>query len=263
MSLVKTLRIALLLLVLVFVSVNTYLSKIRTTDWREPLWVVIYPINADDSAVSSRYILNLSGESFHDIERFFEREARRYGLAIDKPVQVFLSDELTEQPPEPPDNPSLAGNVMWSLKMRYWSWSKDNWRGPSPDIRIYMRFYSPDNQPVLRHSLGLQKGLIGLVNAFADGEQQGQNNLIAAHELLHTVGASDKYDPKTNWPIWPEGYAEPMKEPLFPQSEAEVMGGRVQISPSIALIPPSLEHAVIGLATAKEINWLSSGGNIK
>jgi hypothetical protein len=120
-----------------------------------------------------------------------------------------------------------------------------------------MRFYSPENPKLLRHSLGLQKGLIGIVNGYADVEYQGQNNLIAAHELLHTLGASDKYDPATNWPIWPDGYADPTQEPLLPQTKAEIMGGRVQISPAIALIPPSLEHVVVGAATAIEVNWHS------
>ncbi|MFY0657029.1 MAG: hypothetical protein JXR12_09790 [Neptunomonas phycophila] len=256
----KALRIVVLLTVLVFVGLNAYLSKIRTTDWQESLWVVVYPINADGTSLTDQYIASLNQDTFNDIEAFFDREAKRYRLGLDKPVRVFLSDELHAQPPEPPIKPSILDNILWSLQMRFWSWSKDNWHGPAPDVRIYMRFFSPDNQPVLRHSLGLQKGLIGLVNAFADSEQQGQNNLIAAHELLHTVGASDKYDPKTNWPIWPDGYAEPTKEPLFPQSEAEIMGGRVQVSPSIALIPPSLSHAVIGSATAIEINWLSPEG---
>lgn len=139
--------------------------------------------------------------------------------------------------------------------MRLWSWRQDSWGGPEPDIKIYMRFYSPNNQQLLRHSLGLQKGLIGLVNGYADAEYQGQNNLIATHELLHTLGANDKYDPETSWPLWPDGYADPIKVPLLPQLDAEIMGGRVQISPSIAIIPPSLEYVVVGAATAIEINW--------
>ena len=56
---------------------------------------------------------------------------------------------------------------------------------------------------------GLQKGLIGVVNAFASDEQAAQNNVVIAHELLHTVGATDKYDPRTNQPSHPDGYAEP------------------------------------------------------
>ena len=253
----RMLRIAVLLLILLFVSLNTFLSKTRSTDWNNSLWVVIYPINGDQRADTQDYIESLITEHFVDIETFFQKEVERYRVPLDEPIKVMLSNVLTSNPPEPPENPSLLDNVLRSLTMRYWSWKNDNWDGVEPDIRIYMRFFSPKGQQALRHSLGLQKGLIGVVNGYADVEYQGQNNFIAAHELLHTLGATDKYDPKTSWPLWPDGYAEPTKTPLLPQTKAEIMGGRVQVSPSIALIPPSLEHAVVGAATAIEINWLS------
>jgi hypothetical protein len=84
----RSVRILVLCLVLLFVAVNTYLSKVRTTDWDHPLWVVIYPINADASRVSEEYINNLSLDDFADIEHFFEREAKRYRLKLDEPVQL-------------------------------------------------------------------------------------------------------------------------------------------------------------------------------
>ncbi|SFG23131.1 hypothetical protein [Neptunomonas qingdaonensis] len=251
----KTIRLVLLVILLLVVSLNTLLSKIRTTDWDKSLWVVVYPLNADGREDTQGYIDTLKETDFDDIESFFIKEARRYQVAIERPVEVMLAPQLNNHPPEPPDNPSLFDNIVWSLQMRYWSWRQDNWGGPDPDIKIYMRFFSPNNQQLLRHSLGLQKGLIGLVNGYADAEYQGQNNLIAAHELLHTLGANDKYDPETSWPLWPDGYADPTKVPLMPQLQAEIMGGRVQISPSIAIIPPSLEYVVVGSATAIEINW--------
>jgi hypothetical protein len=127
----RSVRILVLCLVLLFVAVNTYLSKVRTTDWDHPLWVVIYPINADASRVSEEYINNLSLDDFADIEHFFEREAKRYRLKLDEPVRILLSDSLTSMPPEPPENPSILDNVVWSLHMRLWSWWEDNWTGSS------------------------------------------------------------------------------------------------------------------------------------
>ncbi|WP_293267354.1 hypothetical protein [Neptunomonas sp.] len=253
----RQLRILILLGVLLVVSLNAMFSKIRTTDWDAPLWVIVYPVNADGRADTQRYVEMLKESDFDDIENFFSKESKRYQVALNNPVQVMLAPQLESQPPEPPKNSSILDSVLWSLHMRYWSWQQDSWDGPDPDIKIYMSLYSPDNQQSLRHSLGLQKGLIGLVNGYAEKEYQGQNNLIAAHELLHTLGASDKYDPATSWPIWPNGYAEPTKEPLLPQTYAEIMGGRVQVSPSTALVPPSLDHVVVGPATAIEVNWLS------
>lgn len=78
---------------------------------------------------------------------------------------------------------------------------------------------------------------------------------VVAHELMHTLGASDKYDRRTEQPLWPDGYAEPELQPRFPQRRAEVMGGRIPLAPAKAEIPLGLEDAVVGPLTAQEIGW--------
>lgn len=254
----RVIRTGLLLLAITLMLANVVVSYTRTPDWQRTLLVVIYPLNADDRPHTEAYIDQLSQRNFTDIEDFFTREAARFQLALEKPIKVRLAPLLAERLPLPPVNPSLLEHLLWSFKMRYWAWHHDNWPGQTPDIRIYMQFYSIGSLQIPRHSLGMQKGMIGLVNAYASSLYQGQNNLVAAHELLHTVGATDKYDPATTWPVWPDGYAEPTRQPLLPQYKAEIMGGRVQVSPAIALVPPGLEHATIGAATAIEINWLAA-----
>jgi hypothetical protein len=71
----------------------------------------------------------------------------------------------------------------------------------------------------------------------------------------HTFGASDKYDPQTNQPRYPEGYAEPARNPLYPQQQAEIMAGRVAMSQRSAEAPIGLSQVVIGPVTAREIHW--------
>ncbi|WP_370298484.1 hypothetical protein, partial [Pontibacterium sp.] len=237
------------------VALNTWLSIVRVTDWREPLWVVVYPINADGRLDTGQYVAALSEEHFEDMELFLQREALRYGIGIDQPLEVKLAPIVHAQPPEVPENPSLLMNVLWSLQMRFWSWQNDSWDGPNPDIRIYMRFFSPSNRHVLEHSLGLQKGMIGLVNGYAHVDYQGRNNMVAMHELMHTLGATDKYDLETNLPLWPEGYAHPHQKPLIPQAQAEVMGGRIMVQAGFAIMPKTLEQVIVGPQTAHEINW--------
>ncbi len=73
----KTLRVAALLLVLVLVALTTWQDRFRSTRWREPLFVAIYPIAADESPVTKRYVDSLDGEKFRAIDRFFAREAAR------------------------------------------------------------------------------------------------------------------------------------------------------------------------------------------
>ena len=246
-----------LLLILGLLLANLWFSRSNDVWWQQPVRLVIYPVNADGQALTQVWIDQLRVEQFSDIEAFFSREAARYRVPLAQPVQVRLAPQVASIPPQVPEQPSILDAIWWSLKMQVWVLIHDHYSGPKADARIFMNFHLPRNEVGMRHSLGLQRGLIGLVNGYAGVDYQGRNNLIVAHEFLHTLGASDKYDPQTSEPQWPDGYADPTQTPLFPQSRAEIMGGRVQVSPGWALLPPGLEHVIIGAATAIEINWLA------
>jgi len=253
----KNIRILLLLLVLLFVSIEAWLTQSRSTDWQQPLWLVVYPVNGDDSAVTSDYIERLGEARFDAIEKFFDREANRFGLELDEPVTVELAPEIAELPPQPPANGNVLSVIFWSLKMRYWAYSHDTFDGPRPDVKMFVIYHDPAKKSRLRHSLGLQKGMLGVVNAFASRRMTATNNVIIAHEFLHTVGASDKYDIETNQPLNPIGIAEPERVPLYPQNKAEVMGGRIALSATQSSIPASLNQVLVGQSTALEIQWLN------
>ena len=79
--------------------------------------------------------------------------------------------------------------------------------------------------------------------------------IIIAHELMHILGASDKYDSGTGQPIPPDGLANPSKSPLYPQQQAEIMGGRIATSSDRWRRPARLKSCVIGAKTAAEIGW--------
>ncbi|MEM7402301.1 MAG: hypothetical protein AAF304_10175, partial [Pseudomonadota bacterium] len=82
-----------------------------------------------------------------------------------------------------------------------------------------------------------------------------QNNIVIAHELLHTVGASDKYGANGN-PIPPDGLGEPDRKPLYPQRLAEIMAGTVASSATQSKMAKSLKTCVVGNRTAREIGWV-------
>jgi len=252
----RQLRILVLLLILFGVAATTWQTKMRTTDWNETLWMVVYPINGDGSKVSQAYIEGLQEKAFTPIENFLEREAQRYGVTIDQPVTVKLAPPLAELPPVPPHTVNPLRVAWWSLKMRYWALTHNNYDGPSPDIQMFVLYHDPAEQEQLAHSLGLEKGLIGVVNAYAGNKMAARNNVVIAHEMLHTVGASDKYDVSNNLPVYPVGYAEPDRVPLHPQSKAEIMAGRVAVSASEAVMPRGLKSTTVGEATALEIRWI-------
>jgi hypothetical protein len=252
----RRIRVAVLLLVLLFVALNTYFDRVYSTDWDIPLRVAVFPINADGSDVAQRYVDSLERDHFTGIESFFTEQSARYGINLERPFRFTLAAPVRELPPTIDRSAGPFSIAMWSLRMRYWAWSVPELPpGPSPDIRLFVLYHDPASSPSLPHSIGLQKGLFAVVNAFADRGEEGSNDTVIAHELLHTVGATDKYDFASNQPLNPIGIADPDRQPLYPQARAELMGGRIAVSADEAKIPQSLRQVVVGPATASEIRW--------
>ena len=246
-----------LLMVLFIVGMGSYLTSQNSTDWREPLWVKLYPINADGRDATISYINKIKEKDFLVIEDFVRDEAKRYGVKIDQPVKIILGEQITKLPPVLPDQPGLLSIMQWSLKLRWWAHEVTSEQaGPQPDIRMFLIYHDPVKSPALMHSIGQKEGLIGVVNVFATRSQNQTNNFIIAHEMLHTLGATDKYDYANNMPLFPDGFADPEKQPLYPQSNAELMGGRIPLTATTAEIPYSLRQVIVGPATAEEIRWL-------
>lgn len=251
----KKLRIAILLFILFLIAADTYLTKFRAVSWDDTLWVGIYPINADNDPKVQKYISSLSSRNFQSISQFFEREVSELGLSIKQPFNMVLAHPVDDLPPVPPPQGSNVLSVAWwSIQLRYWSFSRNN-ADFSPHIKVFVIYHNYDKEEKLAHSLGLEKGMIGVVHAFAHRELEGKNNLVIAHEMLHTLGASDKYDLQSGEPVHPQGYAEPDKTPLYPQRFAELMGAYIPLSQTKSFMPRSLASVKIGAQTANEINW--------
>lgn len=255
----KAARITLLLYVLLFVAVGQLVSRHNSTDWQEPLWVDVYPVNGDGSRAAATRIEALRAQDFDALEAFFAREAERYGVPLEQPLRVVLAPELEASLPEIPASRRVLDALAWSLRIR-WLTTKLNWRSdrPTPDIVLYLVYHDGDATPVIDRSGALRKGLIAVANVFAGRTAQASNQVVIAHELMHTLGATDKYDPTTTLPLHPSGFAEPDAQPLLPQRHAEVMGGRIPVDAHEARIPGSLGEVRVGPATAAEIRWASS-----
>jgi len=254
----RRLRTAILLYILILVGGGAWLTSRDSTDWQEPLWILVYPINADHSKASDSYIRTLEPDNFTAIEHFFSGQARAYNLELAQPVTIRLATPLTVLPPSPPPAADTLRVMWWSLKLRYWVWKIEKQQSePHADIKVFVLYHDPELVSSLPHSLGLQKGLVGVVHAFSSAHMSESNNVVIAHEIMHTVGASDKYDNKSGQPIYPDGYAEPKLKPRYPQSKAEIMGGRIPLSQKDAQIPRSLKQVLVGQQTAIEIGWLT------
>ncbi len=254
----KKIRIALLLTVLFFIGVNAWLTQVRSTDWNAPLSVSVHPVSGDNSNKIEWYLNKLSVEDFNGIETYMAEQASQYGVALNPPVYFRLGTPLDELPPALPQNIGTLGAMVWSLKFRYWAWRMKKASGETgSDIHLFIVYHDPDKVPSLQHSVGLQKGMIGIVNAYGDKRYNGSNRVVILHELLHTLGATDKYNLSTGKPLYPGGYAEPDKTPLYPQRYAEIMGGLIPKTETETKMPKKLGLVRINHTTAAEIGWLA------
>ena len=252
----KVLRIFILLFLFTFVALGAWRAKTQSVEWKYTLPVSIYLINGDGSAVAADYLRNLTEEDFKPVATFMRDEAARYGRSANASIEIRLGGIIDTQPPAPPRNGSALEVIAWNLKMRWWVYRSTDTVGLGPLVKMFVLYFDPAQSKRLAHSTGLQKGLIGRINTFAARDMAKQNNVIIAHEFLHTLGATDKYDPATSQPLYPDGYANPDLKPLLPQRYAEIMAGRTLLSQTEAETPTSLDDALIGSKTALEINWL-------
>jgi hypothetical protein len=249
----RSIRIAVLLVALLAAASGAWFDRQRTSSWSETLWVGIYPVDADGREATGRYIGALTVDEFAPVEAFFRREARARNVGPDRPVRIELYPRVDALPPRLEPGSGAVATLWWGLRMRWYTWR--NTRGTLASIRVFVLYHDPDVTPVVPHSLGLRKGLLGVVYAYADEALDDANDIVIAHEVMHTLGATDKYDPRSNLPVYPQGYGDRGREPRFPQQSAEIMAGRIAVSPAEARMPDSLDDVVVGPETAAEINW--------
>lgn len=252
----RYLRIAILLTILVVVAGNQWLTGSRLASWEKPLWVTIYPVLVDADPDVRRYAESLSKDSFKDINVFLKQQGSRYGRQLENPVVLQVARPLTDLPPALPVESSGLKVALWSLKMRWWSWRNGSQDGlVGEDIKMFVLYQKRNSEGPLERSVGIKNGSYGLVNAVGSRAMAARNRIVIAHELLHILGAIDKYDFFTGQPAAPDGLANPLQSPLYPQEFAEIMGGRIAVSTHKWRHPASLAFCVIGAETASEIGW--------
>jgi hypothetical protein len=161
-----------------------------------------------------------------------------------------------------PLHPASDGPVA-RLAHAYRLWralrSADQASGFSPepyDVRVYLLLEptAPNGPAAFAEGSGALGGEVGLVRASADLADPTLALGALAHEVLHCLGATDKYDAGGH-ALAPQGLAEPDLSPLYPQRYAEWMVGEVPTAPGRGRLPRSLGEVRIGPATAREIGW--------
>ena len=253
----RALRIGVLLLVLLAVAGQAWIDRFSTTHWQRTVFVGAFPVSADASPVTADYLSRLNQDKIDEVSDFLKSEARHYGVGVDEPIELQLYPILATAPPALDPGAGLLTRIVWSLRLRYYRSRAVAAASPRPQIALFLLYHDPALSSRLPHSAGLQRGLTGVVHLFASRSQEAQNRIVIAHELLHTFGATDKYDLGTGLPTPPDGFADPQHVPLYPQQLAEIMAVKVPLSATEARMPDSLEDERIGPLTAREIGWIS------
>ncbi len=252
----RFLRIAVLLTILLIVAGNQWLTGSRLSSWEKPLWITIYPVLADPEADIRRYAESLKEDSFKNIGLFLKQQASRYGRELETPVFIQVAQPLTLLPPALPAENTGISVALWSLKMRWWVWRNAGQDQLAPDdVRMFVLYQKGEANVPLERSVGIKNGSYGVVNAVASRHMAARNRIIITHELMHILGASDKYEASTGQPFAPDGLANPAQSPLYPQNKAEIMSGRIATSANNWRRPATLKSCVVGELTATEIGW--------
>ncbi|NNJ65367.1 MAG: hypothetical protein HKP16_07365 [Xanthomonadales bacterium] len=258
MSVFKLMRVVLLLSILFVILLSTWMTEKRMAAWERPILVTVYPIVADEEAETARFVKSISENSFREVNAFFERESGPYGFQVTPAFRFQMAPISSERPPPVPGQFEPAAIAWWSLKMRWWAWKMDFNDGlVQPDIQMFVLYHSLNGNSEVGISVGMRKGRYGIVKAYAREALQPKNLVVFTHEMLHVLGASDKYVLSTGEPIFPDGFARPQQRPLFPQEYAEIMGGRIPINSVTSVMPGSLRQCRIGQKTATEIGFFA------
>jgi len=127
------------------------------------------------------------------------------------------------------------------------------------DVRIYLvaQPAGPGGR-LFVEGLGELGGEVGIVRASLDWREPLLAAAAVAHEVLHCLGASDKYDGMGH-AVEPAGLADPDLVPPYPQRRAEIMVGEVPLAPGRGRLPESAAEVAVGPVTAAEIGWVETG----
>jgi len=244
-------RVFLLLFILALVAALSFSERLWVRSWSAPLALEIYPVAAD--AASTAYVDQVTAEDFRDIADFIRAEAPRWRKKPILPPVITVHAPIRDLPPRMQVRSGMDA-VRASLGLRWYAFRHAPFLASVGRVRLFVLYHRLEFDKALPDSMGMQKGLIGVAHVYASDRQRPQNAFVIAHELLHTLGATDKYG-AGGQPLYPAGIADLYADPLYPQQKAEIMAGRIPLSAHSAEIPRSLAQATIGYVTASEIGW--------
>ena len=90
----RNIRIAILLLILGIAAWSNWYDRLSTTDWDDTLSIGVFPVDDAGNPVVADYVARLTNGDVADIEHFLDREAKRYGIGIARPVSATAAEDI-------------------------------------------------------------------------------------------------------------------------------------------------------------------------
>jgi hypothetical protein len=227
-------------------------------DWERTLQVGLVIVRlgpVDDASIGALR------DRVRALEDVLAAESARYrGPGSARPIEVvvFGPVDVAEPPPAP------AGDGLLDLARYAYAKSRYTARideaagvvARALDSRIYL-LARPGNARGTNFVEGVSEegGRSGFVEVDLEKTMVDFALFVFAHELCHTLGATDKYD-ESGATMIPEGLAEPDANPRFPQRFVEVMARGRPLGPGRERAPDGLDELRVGPMTAREIGWM-------
>ncbi|MCC6897900.1 MAG: hypothetical protein IT377_02935 [Polyangiaceae bacterium] len=259
----RRVRVGLLVAVLAVVLLwawNDVRRRKARTEWKQTVQVALVLLRR--GAVDPASVAELKARTRELEARLAQEMARHRGTSEPVPFAftVYGPIDVGAPPPRP------TGDELGALAKHAWdSWQyfRDvdqraavEWR--AADSRIYLVLQAPASEGKKTvEGQSEQGGRVGSVEVELDSSMVDFALFVAAHELFHTLGATDKYDALGRARV-PDGLPEPDRAPLYPQAAAEIMARNRVVAPGNERPPDTLAELSVGPATAREIGWLSA-----
>ena len=191
------------------------------------------------------------------IQAFFEREYHHYTQKQQLPFR-FVFAGLERDTPKIPWQGGIFNSYLPFEKFFKIFQLKNN-ADIKDEARLFIHLYTkqlnaPSDYPIDYQGDRLIHHGILYYPLFSETDNEFQLRLT--HEILHMLGAKDLYNDK-GLPRYPEGYVEPFKDPLHPQTFGEIMSRTIPQSPSEYIPLSSLDEARIGASTAYHLGWIT------
>lgn len=190
------------------------------------------------------------------LEAFFASEYRRHTGQTERPFALIIRSPLSDAPPIHWAGSLFNKDLQLEELTAFFQLPEEV--PQTNTARLFVHLYPKSYDEQHHYPLDLASGRPhrqGIVYIPVSPKEDVESRVRLAHEIAHAMGAKDKYD-KRGLPSYPEGFIDPLKDPLYPQTFGELMTRGIPETEESYIPFVSLGQIRIGETTAAEIGWI-------